>query len=80
MDEDFDVIPDPDGRLMKRFAERLEILKGYDPSAEVEKSRTFGFLDDARHPQFIDDVLVYLEKDGLNPEGCWARIPSMKSM
>ncbi len=73
-EEEFFLFDDSDGRLSKRYAKKLEILKDYDASEEVEKSRTFGFLDDARHPHYPDDVLVILEKDSLKPEGCWARI------
>ncbi len=73
-DDDFGLIMDEDGKLAKRYSEKLEVLKAYDPSEEIEKSRTFGFLDDARHPQFIDDVQVIFQKDNLKPEACWARI------
>ncbi len=72
--DDFGLIMDEDGKLAGRYSEKLEVLKAYDPSEEIEKSRTFGFLDDARHPQFIDDVQVVLQKDNLKPEACWARI------
>ena len=74
VDEEFGIFPDKEGRLKKRYACKLEILKAYDPSEEVEKSRSFTFLDDARHPQYIDDVQVLFEKKGLKPELCWARI------
>ena len=73
-DDDFSVLRDPDEALYQRYAKKLDMLKSYDESEAIEKSRRMDFLDDARHPQYIDDVLVYLEKDGLKPEGCWARI------
>lgn len=73
-EEDFGIFMDEEGKLGKRYAKKLEILKAYDPSEEIEKSRQMSFLDDARHPQYIDDVQVFLHKDGLEPEGCWARI------
>ena len=73
-DEDFCLFMDEDGTLAGRYAEKLEILKAYDPSEGIEKSRRMGFLDESRHPQYIDDVQVFLEKEGLKPEGCWARI------
>lgn len=73
-DEEFGLFMDEDGKLAKRYAEKLEILKAYDPSEEIEKSRQMGFLDESRHPQYIDDVQVFLEKEGMKPEGCWARI------
>lgn len=33
-----------------------------------------GFLDKSRHDFYPDDVMVYLTREGLNPEGCWVRI------
>ena len=57
-DDDFGLFMDEDGKLAKRYAEKLEILKAYDPSEEIEKSR----------------LMVFLEKEGMKPEGCWARI------
>ena len=72
-DDDFGLFMDKDGKLARRYAEKLEALKVYDPSEEVEKSRQMGFLDESRHPQYIDDVQVFLEKEGLKPECCWAR-------
>ncbi len=73
-DADFSVLRDPDEELVNRYGKKLEILKGYDASEEIEKSRSFDFLDDARHPIYIDDVQVILAKDGLRPECCWARM------
>lgn len=67
-------ILDDDGQLAEVFAERLEALKNYDPSEDVEKTREMVFLDLCRDSECIDDVLVYLTKDGLEPEGCWTRI------
>lgn len=73
-DADFSVLRDPDEELVNRYGKKLEILKEYDASEEIEKSRSFDFLDDARHPVYIDDVQVILAKDGLKPECCWARM------
>ena len=64
-DEEFGLFPDKDDRLKKRFADKLEVLKAYEAEEAVEKSRTFAFLDDSRHPQYIDDVQVLFEKKGL---------------
>ena len=73
-DEIFCVIRDKGDSLRKRYAAKIEVLKAYDPDEAVEKSRSFAFLDQVRDPVFIDDVLVFLEKKDLKPEGCWARI------
>lgn len=53
------------------------MLKHYDVSEEIEKSREMVFLDGQRHEENIDDVLVYLMRDGLHPEGCWTRISGL---
>lgn len=68
---------DEDGTLAKRYADKLEMLHDYDASEEVEKTREMSFLDGSRHENFVDDVLVYLMKDGLKPEGCWTRITGL---
>ena len=44
---------------------------------EVEESRSMDFLDGSRSPEYPDDVLVYLLKDGNKPEGCWVRIEGL---
>lgn len=58
----------------KRYAEKTAILKAYDKSEEIEKTRGMDFLDGCRDPYYVDDVLVYLIKDNLQTEGCWVRI------
>lgn len=73
-DVDFAVLQEPDKALAKRYAKKLRILKGYDPSKEIEMSREMRFLDESRHPVYIDDVQVILAKEGLKPECCWARM------
>lgn len=73
-DEDCYYLPDKAGDLAEIHKEKLEMLKGYAVSEEVEKTRELAFLDDSRDKVYIDDVLVYLVRDGLKPEGCWTRI------
>ncbi len=77
LDVDFYTREEPDPALFRKFETKLEMLKVYDAGEEIEKTRTFGFLDDARHPEFIDDVMVYLEKGDLKPEPCWCRITGL---
>ncbi len=73
-DDEVVYFDDEDGRLAARYAGKLEMLHGYDASEEVEKTRSMTFLDASRDENCIDDVLVYLVKDGLKTEGCWVRI------
>ena len=72
--EDFSIIDDTDGRLKQRYSEKVEMINDYDADEAVEKTRNFTFLDEFRDKYCIDDVLVFLTKEGLDPEGCWARI------
>ena len=72
--EEFVFLPDKNGTLRTRYSEKIEMLKGYNVSEEIEKTRGMKFLDGSRHSSCIDDVLVCLTAEGLQPEGCWTRI------
>lgn len=76
-DDEVTLLTDEDGRLAEKYADKLEMLKGYDAPEEVEKTREMQFLDACRDANCADDVLVFLTKDGLNPEGCWTRITGL---
>lgn len=74
-DEEFFIFSDTaNSSFQKRYADKLDKLKAYDANEEVEKSRGMVFLDGCRDGNNIDDILVYLTRDGLRPEGCWVRI------
>ncbi len=73
-DTEFYIIPDEDGKIAKDFADKIKMLKVYNVDEEIEKTRMMQFLDPCRHEFYIDDILVYLEKEGLQTEGCWTRI------
>lgn len=73
-DDQFFVLDDSDGGLSERYAEKISVVEYYAASEQIEQSRKFAFLDRSRHEHFPDDVLVYLTKRGLDPEGCWVRI------
>lgn len=74
IEDEFWIMNDEEGGLAERYKEKLDVLKGYDASDEVEETRQMGFLDDCRSPEYPDDIMVYLVKDGLQPEGCWTRL------
>lgn len=74
---DFFWFEDEDNSLKERYAEKIKMLEEYNQSEEIEKTRGMGFLDDSRNPEFVDDVLVYLTREGLQPEGCWVRISGL---
>lgn len=77
MDDECFYFDDEDGKLYKRYADKIEMLKSYTVGDEVEESRNMRFLDASRSPEYPDDLLVYLLKDGNNPEGCWVRIEGL---
>lgn len=74
IDDEVFFFDDADGGLSKKYAEKLDVLKHYEVSEEIEETRKMGFLDKSRHDFYPDDVMVYLTREGLNPEGCWVRI------
>lgn len=74
MEEEFFPFEDETGDFAKRFRKQLEVVKTYDASEEIEETRKMDFLDAHRHPIFVDDVMVYLMRDRLQPEGCWTHI------
>ena len=67
-DIQFHVLEDPHGHLIAKHAQRLEALDEFAPSEEVEKTRQMAFLDGLRDPSFIDDVKVWLVREGLDAE------------
>ena len=76
-DDEFYYFEDSDGSLRKRYEKKIEMTQSYDADEEIEKTRGMTFLDESRDESFIDDILVYLMKDGLEPEGCWTRITGL---
>ena len=77
IDDECFYFDDGDGKMYESYADKIEMLKIYDAGDEVEESRNMRFLDNSRSPEYPDDLLVYLMKDGNNPEGCWVRIEGL---
>lgn len=73
-EDNFLFFADEDGELAERYADKIEMLHHYDADEEVEETREMSFLDECRHEECIDDVMVFLVKESLEPERCWARI------
>lgn len=73
-DDFFRFEPDEDGKLSTRYAEKIAVTRDYAVDEDIEKTREMSFLDASRHDSCIDDVLVYLTREGNEPEGCWTRI------
>ena len=78
MEQEFFSLRDEDGSLYAEHATKIKQLRHYDVSQEVEHTRQMNFLDASRDPAYIDDVLVYLFKESLSPEGCWVRITGLE--
>lgn len=78
MEQEFFALEDEDGSLYTKHATKIERLRRYDANEKVELTRQMKFLDTSRDPAYIDDVLVYLFKEGLSPEGCWVRITGLE--
>ena len=74
-DEPFEVIDD--SALQARYAKKIAILDHYAAPDDVEKTRGITILDSCRDSGCIDDILVYLTKTGLQPEGVWVRLSGM---
>ncbi len=77
MEDECFYFDDEDGCLYERYADKVDMLADYSAGEEVEESRSMDFLDESRSPEYPDDVLVYLLKDGNKPEGCWVRIEGL---
>ncbi len=63
--------------LEEQYKEKLYMLNEYNVSDAVEETRKLALVDDCRDRCFIDDVLVYFMKEGLEVEGCWVRLLSV---
>ena len=68
-----------DASYAEEHSKKIELLKHYDVSPEIEQTRFMEFLDESREPGYVDDVLVYFIKDELDVEACWVRIEKMKT-
>lgn len=54
------------------------VRNGYSVSEEVVIARNTFAIDDFRHPQFPDDVMLIFYQEELQSEGIWCRIESEK--
>ena len=77
IDDECYYIDDEDGSMYKLYSDKIDMLKNYAAGDGVEESRNMDFLDSSRSPEYPDDVLVYLLKNGNKPEGCWVRIDAL---
>lgn len=76
-DDEFYLLDNED-KYRKQYAKQIEISDSYKVSDVIDSTRSMEFLDPFRDPHYVDDVLVYLLKDGNKPEGCWVRLEDMQ--
>lgn len=76
--DEFFQFENSEGKFRERYAKKVEISDSYKESDAIESTRSMQYLDSFRHPHYVDDVLVYLLKDGCKPEGCWVRLEDVK--
>ena len=76
-DIDFMYFPELENRFYKKYVPRIEELKQYDASEQIEESRKLDFLDGCRSNQYPDDVEVLLLKKGLKKEKVWVHITGL---
>ena len=77
IDDECYYVDDEDDSMYKLYSDKLDMLKNYAAGDGLEESRNMDFLDGSRSPEYPDDVLVYLLKNGNKPEGCWVRIEAL---
>ena len=64
--------------LMNKFRFKIDLLETYYGNEEFLKCRKIKEIDEFRHPDFPDDVLLILPKEGNKPEKIWGRTVSFK--
>lgn len=76
-DEEFQYVDHGNSPMYEPFKSKIDLLAPYDVNENLAKSRAFAFLDEFRYEKNFDDVKIVLYKEGLRPEGVWAKIESL---
>ena len=66
-----DVIEKELNQLLK---ENIKIIDKFYETRELKKLRADEEIDEFRHSEFIDDVIVSFSKEGYGEEMCWVRL------
>ena len=74
---EFMFFPKLENRFYKKYIPRIEELKQYDASEQVEESRKFAFLDWCRSKKRPDYIEVLFMKKGLKKEKVWVCITGL---
>ena len=67
------IMPIENKVLMNKFKFRIELLENYYTDANVLECRAIEELDKFRHPDFPDDLAMFLAKKGNKMETIWVR-------
>ena len=66
-----------DDEILPTYQKKIDMVRdGYQVNKAILKARNTVAIDDFRHPQFPDDVLLIFYQRGVQPEGIWCRIES----
>ena len=66
-----------DGEILPTYQKKIDMVReGYQVNEAILKARNTVAIDDFRHPQFPDDVLLIFYQRSVQPEGIWCRIES----
>ena len=71
------IMPIENKVLMNKFKSRIDMLDIYYRDADFLKCRAIRELDEFRHPDFPDDLVMILAKEGNKPEKIWVRAISL---
>ncbi len=77
--EKIQIIPIQNKAIEELYAREIGIIKeGYYKNLAVIKTRTIKSIDEYRHKQYPDDVLVDLIAENIKPERVWVRLSQYK--
>ncbi len=74
---DFNIYKDLDPQLYSKYQPKIEALKKYDVSENIEKSRYITVIDTCRDPFHPDKITVRFMKNGLKPENIPVQITDL---
>ena len=67
------IMPIENKVLLNKFQSRIDILENYYTDEDVLECRAIEELDKFRHPEFPDDLAMFLAKKGNKMETIWVR-------
>ena len=71
---DVELISDNTNDLLEFYHEYISDLIEFEVNENIKRTRGLTSLDSFREKYFVDDVLIYLVREGYKAETCWGRI------